>query len=102
METLRAFLGGGGGGGIVGATGATSVASAAGAAEASGGGNSGGEGGARRGGKFLLSSKRYRSSRVRSASYIWSKNGVWKVQRYVFNIVCCKIRYMEGGGSFKS
>lgn len=64
METLRAFLTVGGGGGAAGGV---------------GGEGDGGVGGAR----FLLSSKRYRSTRPRSASYMWSRNGVWKVGRSV-------------------
>ncbi|CAM9539644.1 unnamed protein product, partial [Ectocarpus sp. 8 AP-2014] len=56
METLRAFLAVGGGGG---------------------GGGAGGNG-AVGGAQFLLSSKRYRSTKPRSASYVWSRNGVWK------------------------
>ncbi len=60
METLRAFLAVGGGGGAAGGV--------------------GGEGdGAVGGATFLLSSKRYRSTKPRSASYMWSRNGVWKV-----------------------
>ena len=85
METLRAFLAGGGvgggGGGSAAAAGSAGVAGAAtgGAAEAAVGGGSGESGAGTGAVKFLLSSKRYRSGRVRSATYIWSKNGVWKV-----------------------
>lgn len=79
IETLKAFLTSGGTGVGSGGSGGGGGGGGGGAAGAGAGGVSGLGGADLRLGRFLLSSKRYRSTRSRSTSFIWSNNGVWKV-----------------------
>lgn len=81
IETLKAFLTSGGTGAGSGSGGGSGGGTAGGTAGTAGAGGvsamgSAGELGL---GRFLLSSKRYRSTRSRSATFVWSNNGVWKV-----------------------